>query len=380
MKQYYIWLIKVLGYSNPLTVQLLNRFGTAKDVYSAFKSNIAAAGADYAKAAENTSLESAEKILASLEEKKIVTITIEDDLYPEVLREIENPPCVIFAYGNTDLLGNNLVSITGSRKITDYVIRAESAACEKLCEKYTLVASLTTGCEQLACITASKCGKGCIELMPCGFDWEYPKGSRVLRQQILMSGGCLLSEYLPEVRSCNTNFLRRARIFGTISKAMIVFQAGINSGSLNAAKYSPALFFLPPGNIFAKEYAGAVQCVRDGASLYLSEDDINRVFSDDYTPHKIDIKKLKQEKMSPSSKKAENKKALTESAKPSEELLKTPLHKSVYAQIVNAGKPITFDEIFAKEDTDITTLSDVLFDMEINQIIEAVPGGRYALV
>ena len=379
MKESYIWLIKVFGYANPIVTELLERFGSAKEIYSAFKSNIAAAGAEYAIAAEKTSLESAAEILDGLESKSVTTITIEDELYPETLRNSENPPCVIFALGNTGLLNNKLISVTGSRKITDYVVKAETAICEKLCENYTLVASMTAGCEQLACITASGLGKGCIEIMPCGFACEYPKGSRVLRQRLLMNGGCIISEFLPDVRSSNANFLRRARIFGTISKAMIVFQAGVNSGSLNAAKYSPALFFLPPNNIFAKEYAGAVQCVRNGAHLYLSEEDIHHVFSDDFSPYKVEIKKAKQEKKSPAPQKDINEKSPTESIKPPAEIEETPLHHSVLAQIVKAGKPITFDEIYRNEDTDISTLNEVLFDLEILEKINAVPGSRYVL-
>lgn len=382
MKQYYIWLIKVFGYSNPVAAELINRFGTAKEVYQAFRTNIAAAGAEYANAAEKVSLESAEKLLSELIEKNITIVTIEDELYPETLRAVANPPLVLFATGNVSLLKNKLISISGSRKITDYTIKAESEICQKLCGNYTLAASLTEGCEQLACITAMKCGKGCVVVMPCGFDCDYPKGSRVLRQEVLMNNGCLISEFLPEIRSGNVNFLRRARILGGISKAMIIFQAGINSGSLNAAKYSPALFFLPPNNIFQPEYAGAVQGVRSGASLYLSEEDIARVFEEDYIPRTVDIKKIKQEKKSPASDTEKNttKKAPTESSKLSEELFETPLHSSVYKRISESETPVTFDEIYRNEETDIAELNEVLLDLEIDGRIKAVPGSRYTAV
>ncbi len=381
MKKYYIWLIKVFGYGNPVLTELMNRFGNAKEIYLAFKSNIAAAGAEYAKAAEKYSLENAERLTEQLENKNISVITYEDGLYPETLRKLAVPPVVLFAKGNIELLKNKLVSISGSRKITDYVIKAETSVCEELCKSYTLVSSLTEGCEQLACITASKCGKGCIEVMPCGLESEYPKGSRVLRQQLLMNGGCLISEFLPEVNSGNTAFLRRARILGGISKAMIIFQAGINSGSLNAAKYSPALFFLPPNDVFSPEYAGAVQGIRGGASLYLSEEDIAQAFSSNYVPRTVEIRKIKQEKKTslPKIKKTEIKTTPSEE-KTSEEPFETELHSDIYKLISGAESPLTFDEIFRNTDTDISGLNEILLDLEIEGKIRAVPGSRYAVV
>lgn len=373
MKKYYIWLLLVFGYANPIVTELLERFETAEGIFSAFRSNIAAAGAEYAGKAAETSLESAEKTLSELESKGYSVITIEDKLYPDALKETENPPCVIFARGNTALLSEKLVTIGGSRKISSYTIAAETEICTKLCQKYTLVASLGTGCEQLACLTAMKCGKGCIEVLPCGFDREYPNGSDVMRQQLLMNGGCIITEFLPDVKSSNANYIRRGRISGGISKAMIVFQARIGSGSLNAAKYSPALFFLPPHDVFSAEYAGAVQCVRNGAGLYLSEQDIDDVFKDGFTPRAVEIK---IQKKPAAQEKPKEEKAPGKSVEPDSESFETPVHFSVYNRIRSA-ESITFDEIYRSEEVEISDLSEILLDLEIEGRIKAMPGNRY---
>ncbi len=383
MKKYSLWLLLVFGYANPVLSSLREHFETAADIYNAFKTNIAAAGAELSEKAADTSLDEAEKLLAQLESRGITVIPFEDDLYPDALSDVPNPPCVLFAKGNTALLKNKLVTIGGSRKATQYTIAAETHVCEELCGKYTLVASLVEGCEQLACITAMKMGKGCIEILPCGFDHEYPKGSHVLREQVLMNGGCIITEFLPDVKSCNANFIRRARIAGGISKAMIIFQARINSGAFNTAKYSPALFFLPIHDVFSYKYAGAVQYIRNGAGIYYSIEDIDNAFKEGFSAPEISIKDIiaeqkKAEKPTAAEKKAEEK-APAESIEPSGELFETPVHYSVYKKISALDSPITFDELFRNEDIGITELSEILLDLEIAALIKAVPGSRYTV-
>lgn len=390
MKKYYLWLIMVFGYGNETLSELFDRFGTAEEIYNAFKENIASAGIDYSKKAEEISLQSAEELLKKISDKGISIITIDDELYPKELKSVPNPPIMLFARGNLNLLKGKLLTVSGSKKITPYTFSTQSAVCERLCRKYTLVSSLCEGCEQLACLTAIKCGAGCIEVLPCGLDVEYPKGSSLMRKQILTGGGLIISEFLPDVKTSHGNFLRRARISGGISKAMLIFQAGIKSGSLNAAKYSHALFFLPPNDIFAPEYAAAVKYVRNGASLYYSEEDLELPFSECFTENPITVPpkpvskkaapiktnlKTKAEKP----KKPETKKALPESTMPSEELFDSPVHYSVYRYIASAKQPITFDEIFRNVETEISELNEILLELEISDMIKAVAGSRYAV-
>lgn len=383
MKKYYLWLIMVFGAGNPDINELLTRFGTAEEIYRAFKNNCAAAGRDYAEKAEKITLEEAEKLTADIESKDIRIITIEDEIYPEALKSTENPPAVFFARGNTDLLGTKLLTIGGTRRATEYTIAAETKICEELCREYTLVASLCAGCEQLACLSAIKQSRGCIEALPCGHDYEYPAGSAVMRRQILMNGGCIISEFLPETKSSNANYLKRARIAGGISKAMIVFQAGANSGSLNAAKYSPALFFIPPEDVFSGKYSAAVSGVRNGARLYLSPSSLKPVYEEEYKP-----KRIKFDRTASAHKKDESPKISEEIKVPAPKDGKTEIpeqdsrfesenHAKVYRLISEKDEAVTFDEIFRNLDGDISDVSEILLDLEIEGKIKAVAGNRY---
>ncbi|MBQ8903096.1 MAG: DNA-processing protein DprA [Oscillospiraceae bacterium] len=387
MKKYYLWLIKVFDVANPDLHEMMLRFGSPREIYNAFRNNFAAAGADYAEKAARTTLEDAEKLISVLEGKGITIITYDDENYPENLKNTDNPPYVLFAKGNTELLNAKLLTIGGTRRVTEHTIASETAICEDLCQEYTFVASLAAGCEQLACLTAIKQGKGCIEVLPCGFDQEYPKGTQVMRQQILMNGGCLLSEFLPETRSSNANYLKRARISGGISKAMIIFQAAANSGSLNAAKYSPALFFLPPEDVFSDKYSAAVSGVRNGAKLYLSPNSLKSAYDENYKPNHIRFESQNRKRRtirSDNDKPEEKTTAANENAVDKDIIqdmeFETELHRFVYNMIAGSSEAVHFDEIYRNIDRDIPGTSEILLDLESAGMITAVAGGSYMKV
>ncbi len=381
MKKYCLWLILVFGAGNPDLGELMSRFGTAKEIYDAFRNNYAAAGKEYAEKAEKITLEDAEKLESELISKDISIITYEDEDYPINLKKAENPPVILFAKGNIHILKNKLLTIAGARKITDYTIAVETVVCEELCNEYTFVASLCAGCEQLACITAIKKSKSCIEILPCGFDYEYPSGTQVMRQQILMNGGCIISEFLPETKSSNANYLKRARITGGISKAMIIFQAAEKSGSLNAAKYSPALFFIPPEDVFNPKYAAAVTGVRKGARLYLSPNSLKPVFEEEYKPNHIKFEtKRKKLEIIPEAlpeTKTNTEKNNEAPADITAEDFESELHATVYKMICNKGEAVFFDEVRSHIDKSIDETSEILLDLEIEGKIAAVAGNRF---
>ena len=380
MKKYYLWLIKVFDVANPDLHELMVRFGSPKEIYNAFKNNFAAAGKDYAEKAEKVTLDYAENLISTLEQKGITIITYDDEIYPENLKNTDNPPYVLFAKGNTQLLKAKLLTVGGTRRVTEHTIAAETAVCEELCNEYTFVASLAAGCEQLACLTAIKRGKGCIEVLPCGFDQEYPKGTQVIRQQILMNGGCLLSEFLPETKSSNANYLKRARISGGISKAMVIFQAASNSGSLNAAKYSPALFFLPPEDVFSDKYSAAVSGVRNGAKLYLSPSSLKPAYDDDYKPNHIIFESHRKQYKAAAEPMEEVKPTAETESSVQDNDFETELHRIVYNMIAGSDGAVHFDEIYRSIDSDIPTTNEILLDLEISGMINAVAGGRYMKV
>lgn len=385
MNKYTLWLLKLFGYANPKLSTLMRRYEMPKEIYNAIINGEADCEDGFKETVSSVSLEEAEQLQTELKEKGIHIISYDNELYPKELMQLDNPPVALFIKGNASLLDTRLVSISGSRNISEYTVKTETAVCKELCNKYTLVSSLGEGCEKCACLTAIEMNKGCIEIMPCGFDTEYPAGSNIIREKLIESGGCIVSEYLPQKKNSLGGFMQKSRIAGSIAKAMIIFQAGPGSGSLNAAGHSGALFFLPPNDIFDKRYAGAVIAARKGAYLYYDINDIDAVFKTDYTPKNIRIRPLRNKNTDEKKKNNKPEKKIKEKAetvppkkaeKPSEERFETPLHYKVFLCIARCEQ-ITFDEIYRNTEADLSELNEILLDLEIDGMIEALPGSRY---
>ncbi len=422
MEKYYLWLVMAFGGASPEVSELLRRFETAEKVYAAFKGNYSAAGPVLTEKASLVTLEQAEKRLYSLSREGISLVTPESGCYPERLKGRENPPYLLFVRGNPKLLKGKLLSASGSRRISAACYNSQSRICENLCKKYTFVTTLSEGSDQLTCITAIKQNRPCIEVLPCGLYHRYPEGSFVLREELLRSGGCVISEYLPETPLKRSAFRRRAKLIGEISPSIIVFQAGTSSGAITTAESSDYPFFLPPADVFSSAYAGSVTAARNGAALYFGEEDLEAAYSDKTAVHKmkaVEKAKITAEKAkAPAEKKQEKPVGQTKTAnkpqksedppkepkieepqkvqKPAEQPImqktkeppkaqenagfSTPAHKEVYNTIVENGKPATFDTILSRTDADITELYEILLDLELDGFIEAMPGNRYGII
>lgn len=415
MEKYYLWLVMAFGGANPEVSELLRRFETAEKVYAAFKGNYAAAGPLLAEKAALVTLEQAEKRLYSLSREGISLVTPESDCYPKRLKDKENPPYLLFVRGNPKLLNSKLLSASGSRRISAACYNSQSRICESLCKKYTFVTTLSEGSDQLTCITAIKNSCPCIEVLPCGFYHRYPDGSFVLREELLRSGGCIISEYLPETPLKRSAFRRRAKLIGEISPAIIVFQAGTSSGAVTTAESSDYPLFLPPADVFSSAYAGSVTASRNGAALYFGEEDLEAAYSEKAVVHKMQAAekakpsaekakpaaqkpaeppqtaeippKAQEREEQPKIRKPENPQKPQKTQKSEEPqkaqeniVFSTPAHKEVYNTIAEYGKPATFDTILHKTNADITELFELLLDLELDGLIKAMPGNRYGII
>ncbi|MCM1335292.1 MAG: DNA-protecting protein DprA [Bacteroides sp.] len=380
-KLYLLWLVMALGAGDPLIAELISRFGSGEAVYRAFRENTALAGREAAEHAAAITLDEAGERLAALEARGIKLVPIGSAFYPEPLTRLENPPCLLFVRGNEQVLGGKLLSTAGSRDITPYTMEVEDRLCARLCRRYTLVGSLSYGCDALSCLCALKAHRPFVEILPCGFDHEYPEGSRVLRDQLLRLGGCIVTELLPETKPTQGAFRRRARIVGGISRALLIFQAGTQSGALSAAEYAGRVFFLPPHNIFAKEYAGTAAFVRAGASLLFDERDLADAYIGEYRPKPIAVPR----RSAPSEKRASGEaafspdaaKAPPERALPARETFDSELHYLVYQKIAESAEPIPFDLIFWEVSCEIANLNEILLDLELSDLIRPLRGGRF---
>lgn len=214
--------------------------------------------------------ERAKQVLTACRERDIQWITWEDARYPHLLKQIEDPPLVLYYRGTLDALQQVCVSVVGSRRASAYGQRAAyEIAKESSLAGFTVVSGLAKGVDACAHKGALDAGGKTAAVMPCGLDLCYPRSHLWLYNRICQEG-VVLSEYPPGVQAEKWHFIDRNRIVSGLSKATVVAQAGPKSGSIRTAQLAAEQgreVFGVPGDIFDLEYLGVHNLIQDGANV-----------------------------------------------------------------------------------------------------------------
>ena len=197
--------------------------------------------------------------------------------YPERLTDLEDPPPVIFALGNRDLLNNPAVAIVGTREATLYGLRitamlASGAAAAGL----TVVSGLARGVDAEAHRTALPHVGSTIAVLGTGADVPYPMLNHALHRRIEDSG-LVVSEALPGARPHPGAFPRRNRLIAALADVVVVTEAGDRSGALITAGVAVALGRMHaavPGPVDVASASGSNRLLRDGAQVVTSVEDM----------------------------------------------------------------------------------------------------------
>lgn len=236
-------------------------------------------------------LEHAENIIAMCEKAQIRIMTIDDESYPDTLRNIYNSPMVLFYQGNLALLhSESILTVVGARRASQYSLRAAERFCKELSKYNVIIASGgAVGIDAAAHWASLHAGKPTISVMGCGLDYDYPRENAEMRRQIVEKG-LLLSEYFPGMSPYPSNFPARNRILANISEGTFVVEASSKSGAMNTANFAcdngKQVFCLPPSDVFDSRYQGQIRLLRDGALPAFNERDILQELYRSY-PHRL---------------------------------------------------------------------------------------------
>lgn len=246
-------------------------------------------------------------IKEKLYENSIQYICIEDKEYPGKLRNIYNPPILLFYKGDLSIINNNLnIAMVGSRKPTPYGINCANRISYELSERnINIISGLALGID-------SCCHRGCIKgkgktiaVLASSLDNIRPSTNESLANDILEDGGLILSEYNVGHITTRGNFPARNRIISGISDGVIVVEAGERSGALITADLGldqGKNIFAVPGHINSDLSKGCHKIIKDGAKLIENIDDIlneynNNSFNSNENSIEYDIKGLSNESL-----------------------------------------------------------------------------------
>ena len=214
----------------------------------------------------------------------IQLIPLSSDDYPVLLREITDPPALLYVLGEKVWLKGNFISVVGTRKPTRYGINATRMIVSRLVENgIGIVSGFAYGIDAVAHMEAIKGGGYTIGVLGTGIDIVYPKVNRSLRRDIIESKrGCLISEFPIGDSPEPWHFPRRNRIISGLTQITLVIEASLKSGAMITAGYALEQgreVFAVPGNIDSENSQGTNQLIKEGAKLITSGDDVLEEFN-----------------------------------------------------------------------------------------------------
>lgn len=294
-----------------------------------------------------------ESVIDNYSQLGIQVVTIRSEEYPELLREIDSAPIMLYCKGNVSLLRSECLAVVGTRRATKY----GREICDKFVkdiasENITIVSGLAEGidtCSHKACLEVK--GKT-IAVLGGGLLNIYPTSNLSLAQKIIDNDGLIISEYKPNEPSLTYHFPIRNRIIAGLSKAVWVVEATEKSGSMHtknyAIDYNREVFALPAriSDIYS---VGCNKCIRNGqARMVLESREIIEFFGKNHAF-------------------ASNEKVIQLTC---EEQL-------IYDNLMGHEKH--FDELIKLVGMDAKTLQTWLMRMTLKGVVEKQPGNFYAL-
>ncbi|MEW6517870.1 MAG: DNA-processing protein DprA [Thermodesulfobacteriota bacterium] len=298
----------------------------------------------------------AEKELAAAAKAGIEIITREQPAYPELLRNIADPPILLYVKGNAALLQSGCIGVVGARAASVYGRRIAEDLSKRLCQRgLTVVSGLALGIDTAAHEGALQAGGATLAVLGCGLDVVYPRQNSSLYEEIARRGA-LVSEYrlgtLPEA----FRFPARNRIISGLSLGVVVVEAARKSGSLITAGYALEQgreVFAIPGRIDSCKSEGTHRLLQEGAKLVHTVDDI--------------IEEIAFAAAGPPSSSGGQPGGTAVALTGEEERLFACL--DVYPQ--------TIDEITRQSGMTVQKVSELLLMLELKGLVDSLPGNQY---
>ena len=291
--KYWLWLAGLKAVPHQHKLRLLQYFGSPERIFLAERGEyllVDEMTVAIAEGLENKSLREADTILGECERLGLRVLTLHDAEYPDRLRNIYDPPIVLYIKGRLPLFDDEVaIAMVGARKSSDYALRVGEQLSYQLAKHGAVVVSgLASGGDAVAHRGALRAGGFTAAVIGGGHDIRYPYENRFLYEDIAVRG-VILSEYPPGTPHDGKHFPVRNRIISGLSLGVLVTEAAQRSGTLITA--SRALdqgrdVFAVPGQIDDPACAGSNRLLRDGALIVTEAWDVLLHYASLY-PHKL---------------------------------------------------------------------------------------------
>jgi DNA processing protein len=309
-------------------------------------------------------LKQAEKELSFIEKNKIDCYFLSDSNYPSRLRECPDAPLLIYFRGTCDLNAQKIVSIVGTRKITDYGREVSEKLIADLAERIPgllVVSGLAYGVDIAAHRNALKHQLPTLAVLAHGLDRLYPPVHRSTAQEMLENGG-LLTDFPSETSPDKPNFIKRNRIIAGLSDATIVIESSDKGGALITADIAFSYgrdVFAVPGRTTDANSQGCNRIIRqNNAGLITCADDFILAMRWDVSLNPPAVRQPEQAKL----------------------VFSENEENSRFLAVLKEKGEIDVNQLAIETDIPVHELSSILFDLEMEGLVKRVPGDAYKLV
>ncbi|MED7787749.1 DNA-processing protein DprA [Francisella sp. 19X1-34] len=282
-------------------------------------------------------------------------LTFLDSKYPKYLKQIPNPPIILYCCGNIELLKKPQLAIVGARNNTTYGKNVTNKICTDLKNsQLSIISGLAYGIDTLAHKFAIENDLNTIAVVGTGVDIIYPSSNRDLYERLLNTNNLIISELALGTAPLRHHFPQRNRIISSLAEGVIVVEAAKKSGSLITAQLALEQnkeVFAIPGSIFSKTSDGTNELIQQGAKLVYRIDDILE---------EINIHSTITQKDSLPLKNSDHKDIST-------------IEKAVLDSIDT--ELTTLDKIITRSKLPYSQVVSTLLELELESLVESVAGG-----
>ena len=335
-------------------------FPSIRDAWEAPASALKSAGLTASVLQQVTSRRSAidpDAEMEQLERAGVRAVTWHDADYPAALKEIYDPPPVLFFKGGFTREDVSGVAVVGTRRASAYGREACASLVRDLAAAgVTIISGLARGIDAIAHTTAIESGGRTIAVMGTGVDVIYPADHKQLAARVA-ENGALVSEYPLGVRPDSRNFPRRNRLLSGLSLGVLVVEAPMDSGVMHTVRFALDQgrdVFAVPGSIFSPTSLGTNRLVQDGAKLVTDAADILE---------ELNVMRLEQQPVLPG-------------------FMPMPVPEGIEAEVLQhiGVEPIHIDEVRRQSALPVANVSSTLSLLEIKGLVKQVGAMRYIRV
>ena len=327
--------------------------------------------------------------LELIEQHQCHIVTLNDESYPPLLKQISDPPVLLYITGQLPIVDTLSVAIVGSRSPTEYGKTISQQLSHQLAARgITVVSGFARGIDTCVHRGTLEAGGRTVAVFGCGLSIMYPETNQALAAEIIKSGA-LVSEFPMTMPPRGANFPRRNRVISGLTLGTLVVEASDRSGSLITARHAADQgreVFAVPGQIFSNVSRGTHSLINQGATLINSVDDILDALPQDYTgilrqepatrqPTPGPDRGSKRSDKTTRPQSVEAKSTPASQSNTQAELDLTPDEQAVLATM--DASSIHIDQIARDTELPIGKVSSLLVMLELKGIVQQLPGKQF---